>query len=144
VNIWRTTTIALIILAALLAAGCGGSADSDEAGVEDTITSYLSSIASGDGGTACEQLSGFEARSIFEEALIVLPELRATSCADALTELSGSLGGPEKDALEAAEVEQVKVDGDVATARIVGGTKTASLEKIDNRWVISGGITLSP
>ncbi|MFP5389564.1 MAG: hypothetical protein ACLGG5_09745 [Thermoleophilia bacterium] len=79
---------------------------------------------------------------MFEEALLQLPELQATSCADALTKLSGSLGAEEKDALESADVINVQIDGSGATAEVAGGTESVDLEKADDRWLISGGLAL--
>ena len=71
-----------------------------------------------------------------------LPELRATSCADALTKLAGSLGAEEKEALESAEIVNVKVDVNAATAEISGGTTVAHLEKSGDGWLIARGLAL--
>lgn len=134
---WMLAAV-LVVLAG--AVGCGGS--SDEEGVEDAVGTYLTSLATADGATACDQLTGPQARLMFEEALLQLPELQATSCADALTKLSGSLGAEEKDALESADVINVQIDGSSATAEVAGGTESVDLEKADDRWLISGGLAL--
>jgi len=128
------------ILVALTLSACGGGSD-DSGEVSDTVTSYLSALADGDGQKACDQLSSSEAAQIFQEATTVLPELRATGCADALSKLSESLGG-ERKALESVEVTNVKVNGDSATAEVVGGTTTVHLTKTDDTWLISGGLNL--
>jgi hypothetical protein len=138
----RAGALALLLGAALSLSACGGGGGGDDSSeVSDTITTYLSAIASGDGDEACEQLTSSEAAKVFQEATSALPELRATGCADALTKLSESIGG-ERKVLESAEVTDVKIDGDTATAGVVGGSATADLTKVDGTWLISGGIGL--
>jgi hypothetical protein len=131
----------LLIVAALLA-GCGASGTSDSNQVEDTVLGYLGDLADGDGQGACDRLSGEEARRLLEEVLRSVPELRATSCVDAIDKLAGSLGGEERKILEEAEIDRVEVHGDSASATVVGGTATARLTRIDGVWVITGGIRL--
>jgi hypothetical protein len=69
-----------------------------------------------------------------------IPELRATSCADALSKLAESLGGDGLAALRNAKVAHVDISGDTATARVEGGTATAQLVKRSGSWFISGGL----
>jgi len=133
-----------LVIVLALATGCGGSGGSDEADVEDTITTYFASLASGDGRQACAQLTGNVARSLLAEAMEFLPELRAVSCSDLAEKLSDSLGGAEQETLESIEVDTVRVNGDSATATIVGGTTAAQLTKEDGGWFISGGLRLAP
>lgn len=140
-SIARLAAIVGVVVA--LAAGCGGSG-SDEAEVEGTVRAYLQAFAAGNGEEACSQLTGAQARSLFAEAVILLPELRITSCSDAVQKLAGSLGGPEREALDGAQIDAVKIDGDTATATIKGATQTARLTRESDGWFISGGLELSP
>lgn len=132
--------IVTLVVGSLVLPGCGGG--SEEGAVGETIETYLSALARGDGQEACDQLTGSQARTMFEGAVVQLPELQATSCADALSKLSGSLGGEEKAALEDAEATNIEVHGDSASAEIVGGTNTATLAQVGDRWLISGGLSL--
>ncbi|MGE0065841.1 MAG: hypothetical protein AB7L91_17190 [Dehalococcoidia bacterium] len=134
--------LAALLIAAALLAGCGTSEGSDSSQVEGTVLGYLTDLAEGDGQGACDRLSGEEARRLLDEVLRKIPELRATSCVDAIDKLSDSLGGEERKILEEARIDRVEVDGGSATATIVGGTNTARLRKVDGVWVISGGIRL--
>ncbi len=134
--------VALLTVGLPTLAGCGG--DGDEAAVANTVETYLSALAKGDGQEACDQLTGSQARKVLEGFVVQLPELQATSCADALSKLSGSLGGEEKGGLEDAEATNVEIRGDSATAEVVGGTQTVSLTRTDGHWLISGGLNLTP
>ena len=134
--------VAVVLVSVFFISACGSSSDKDE--IAQTVQMYLAALANGDGAKACDQLTGQQARAVFEGMVLQLPELRATSCADALSKLSGSLGADEKAALGGAETTNVRVDGDSATAELVGGTKTVDLVNADGRWLISGGLSLTP
>jgi hypothetical protein len=141
------TVLSPLLIAGLLClmlsvAGCGSSAGSDTEKVEDAVLGYLTDFADGDGRDACTQLSGHEAILIFEEAVTEFPQLHASSCSDALTKLSGDLGGEEVEALEAAEIDHVDIHGDSASVTLVGGTTTARLTKAGDNWRITEGISL--
>ena len=138
----RSFCIALILSSAIALSACGGGGDSDN--VSQTLQTYLAALAQGNGKEACDQMTGDQARRMLQEAAAFLPELQPTSCADALSKLGGSLGGEETEALESAEVTNMKIDGDSATAELVGGTQTAKLTKNGDLWLISGGIGISP
>lgn len=131
---------AALLILLLFVAGCGG--ESEEDAVKKTLTTYLTALANGDGSEACDQTTGEQARAIFQDSLYRLPELRATSCADALSKLSGSLGADEKETIEDAEVTNVEIDGSSATAELVGGTEVVDLSKSGDGWLISGGLDL--
>jgi hypothetical protein len=55
---------AFLSIAALLLAGCGAGSDSEQ--VESTVRAYLDAFAEGDGGRACEELTG----EAFEEMYV--------------------------------------------------------------------------
>jgi len=121
------------VCAALL--GCGGS-DEDE--VRDTVRTYLTAFADGDGERTCEQLTD-DARSGFVDALIAqVPELPSTSCEAAVEALAGT--GADTSVLRDVELTEVTVDGDTATVRAKGGTADAELVKTDAGWRIDGGL----
>lgn len=142
----RKRICGVLLIVAMFLAACGMAGDEEQ--VSDTLKTYLSAVANGDGEKACDQLTGEEAGYIFAEAAYYLPELRAKSCADALSGLSASLGG-ERSKIEEAEVVYVNVHGDRATARVAsphhGPTgNVAEFTRVDGRWLISGGIGIIP
>lgn len=138
----RSLLVVLIAVLSVVGVSCGGA--SNEEKVADTLTTYLDALANGDGQEACDQLTGAQNRRILEGAVSFLPELASTSCADALTKLGEGIGADERELLNDAEIVNVEVDGDSATAQIDGGTGTAELEKPGDRWLISGGIGIEP
>jgi hypothetical protein len=135
----RWASLAAVALAVVVA-GCGGST-SDTAEVENTITTYLTGVAEGDGDGACSQLTGDENRKFWASEAEQLPELHLTGCADTVEKLSESIGASEKKMLEDAEVIDVKVEGDHATARLKGGDeRDIDLIEEEGDWLISGGL----
>ena len=123
-----------VVLLAAGAAGCGGSSDNGQ--ITNTVKTYLAAIANGNGTTACDQLTNGEAN----QALQAGASLGAVTCAQAVQDASGNLGGNGKQTLLNAHVINVQVTGNTATADLQGGTQTVQLTKIGGRWLISGGI----
>ena len=130
----------LSVAAALLMAACGGGEEaSDEKQVKETITTYFSSFAEGDGATACEQLSGAGQRELTQAIVSRLPEVNAIRCDEVVSELSGTIGPDEEATLRAVSVEAVQVRGNTATAQITGAAVEPTLIKADGRWLIDSG-----
>jgi hypothetical protein len=125
-------------LAALALPGCGGG--NNKSAAEKTVKDYLGSLADGDGEQACEKLTGDAKRQAVDYVASNVPELNATSCADALAKLSEQLGGDEASALKDAAVDSSTITGDSATVRMKGASSTAELRKVDGTWYISGGL----
>jgi hypothetical protein len=132
----RSAKLLIVAVFMALAAGCGG-ASSDTSQISSTLTTYLSAVADGNGRTACDQLTGEEARTVLD----VSASVGATSCVDAIDKSSQNLGSAEKQRLRGAKVMNVHVNGDRATADALGATQRAQLVKSGGRWLISGGIT---
>ena len=127
----------MLALLGALSAGCGGASDTDA--VRATIIGYLDALASGDGGRACDQLTGEQVRAVVSIAIEQVPELGALTCAEAVASLAEQLGADEKATLRDAEVFDVTIDGETATASIGTGVPIA-LRRADGRWLISSGI----
>lgn len=123
-----------------MVAGCGGSATSDQQQIAQTVQTYLHAAARGDGATACDQLTSHEAIEVFGHASEALPELQVSSCADAVSKVAGSLGG-SRARLQDGTVKVLSINGDEATAEVIGGTQHATLTKEAGHWLISGGLT---
>jgi hypothetical protein len=103
------------VLAALLV-GCGGdgSSGSDEEQIEATIKNYFAAFADGDGDKSCEQLTD-EARENLEKGLEGVGTGKCEDLPEAMKQLPDEQRNELKK-LKDAEVTDIKVTGDTATA----------------------------
>jgi hypothetical protein len=136
----------VIVLATLLvgafatfAAGCGG----DSASAEDTVSAAISGLSKGDSKKVCSQLTAAAEKKL----LVVLadnplgyPDIKAATCEEAITKLHAQLDKPTRAVLEDGEVDKAKVNGDKATVHVTGAGMTLDLQKISDRWMITGGL----
>ena len=109
---------------ALFAAGCGVGS-TDEGKVSETVTTYLTALAAGDYGAACEQLAGS-----------AKPE------GDCPSTLEASIAGISSDELsdDAEGRSGIEVDGDAATVTLESGT-TLELALVRGAWLVSSPYT---
>jgi len=134
----RAAVLVTLLLAALVA-GCGG----DSAKAEDTVTAAVSGLSKGDAKKVCAQLTvGAE-----KKLLVVLadnplgyPDIKAATCEEAITKLHSQLDKPTRAVLEDGEVDDAKVTGDKATVHVTGAGMTVDLQKISDKWMITGGL----
>ena len=131
--IGRALVLALGSGALLL--GCG---TNDQDRVSSTVKTYLAALADGDGGRACDQLTGQAQRDLVAGLLEKVPELAALSCPEAVQKIGALIGPDEKAMLTDAKI-RVTLDGDRAKAIPAGGTDTVDLVKTGSGWLISGG-----
>jgi hypothetical protein len=123
-------TTALLIVAALMLAGCGVGSGGPESKISETTDTYLRSLASGDATKACAQLTA-AARSKL-----------GTSCAAAMKTIATRVGGDSLD--EAAdEGSFISVDGSNGSATLKG-LNDARIGLVDSgsRWLIESGYAL--
>jgi hypothetical protein len=132
----RSSVLVSPLLAVALVAGCGGGS-SDEESVKESVRTYLSAFADGDGDRACDQLTGEAQRHAVDALRQQVPEFNATSCPDAIEAVSENIGEDEKSGLRDVEFQSVTIDGDRATARPVNATTDAELTKTDAGWLIT-------
>ncbi len=133
-------------LCVLVLAGCGGGSSapqSDAAKVKTTIGSYLAAQAAGDGTAACalltpagqRQLIGVVAKS--SKGLVTQP-----TCEDAVGLVRTAATPAQLTALEHADVSNVAVSGDRATADVSAGSGlpngSVTLVRAGSAWLISG------
>ena len=117
--------IALLALAlALFAAGCGDS-DSDQA--KSAVEDYLAAVTKGDGDKACSLITDQTKKNI---------EKGGRKCADTISALNKGPGRSVLQAFKDAKVENVKVNGDRATAdiKVKSLTQKTNLRKEDGKW----------
>ena len=105
---------------ALFAAGCGVGS-TDEGKISETVTKYLTALAVGDYGAACEQLAG-----------TAKPE------GDCPARVEASVAGvPPGELSDDAEGKAgIEVDGDAATVTLESGT-TLELALVRGAWLVS-------
>jgi hypothetical protein len=137
-------------IVAITVAGCGSSSKppkpalTEPQQVEHVLRSYLSAQTSGDGQTACALLTDSAQRQletvVLQAAKGLLPS--RPSCQEAVAAVKAFAPADLLAALSKAQIGQVQVQGDHATAEISGGTvfgkEHVSLERSDGTWKITG------
>lgn len=137
----RFVSVALLAVAALIAGGCGSS--SDESMAQDTVSTAVSGLAKGDAKTVCDQLTVPAQRRLLvllADNPLGFPDIKAANCLDAVTKLHAKLTQAQRDVLVDGEVEKAKVTGDKATVHVTGAGMTANLQKLNGKWMITGGL----
>lgn len=134
----RAAVLATLLVAAL-AAGCGG----DSANAEETVSAAISGLSEGDAGKVCAQLTAGAQKQL----LVVLadnplgyPDIKAANCQEAITKLHAALDEPTRAVLQDGEVDEAKVNGNKATVHVTGAGMTLDLQKISDKWMITGGL----
>jgi len=138
-------TVAAIV--AIAVAGCGSShkaTPSEQQQVEQVLRSYLRAQTSGDGQTACSLLTGAAQRQLETLVLQAGNGLLTTrpSCQDAVGLVRAVAGAKLLNALSKAQIAQVQVQGNDATAEIIDGAafgqQQVSLQRSGSTWQIAG------
>ena len=133
----RAAVVASLLIVALLA-GCGDSSPSPE----ETVSSAISGLAKGDEKKVCAQVSP-EGE---EKLLVVLRDnplnliVNASSCEEAIVKLHAKLSKAIRAAMEDGEVDDAKVTGDKAVVHVPGFGMDVELEKVAEKWQITGGL----
>jgi hypothetical protein len=136
----RFMSLALLAVAAVMTAGCGGS---DASKAQDTVSTAVSGLAKGDAKKVCGQLTVPAQRRLLvllADNPLGFPDIKATNCLDAITKLHAKLTPAQRNVLVDGEVEKAKVTGDKATVHVTGAGMTANLQKINGKWMITGGL----
>ena len=136
----RSASLAPLAVAALIAAGCG-SGDAGKA--QDTVSTAVSGLAKGDAKKVCDQLTVPAQRRLLvllADNPLGFPDIKATNCLDAVTKLHAKLTQAQRNVLVDGEVEKAKVTGNKATVHVTGAGMTANLQKINGKWMITGGL----
>jgi hypothetical protein len=124
----------LVVVLALLAAGCGGGS-----GPDDVVRDYFTAIVEQDGAAACDQLTE-ELRRDIEGA----PAAGASgrSCADVMELAAGLNPGLSAEDVEDLDIEvEEEEGGDEAVASLQnplsGRQETIDLVEVDGDWKIA-------
>jgi hypothetical protein len=140
-------TVAAIVAVAAAVGGCGSSPKptvSEPQQVEQVLHSYLHAQTHGDGQAACSLLTESAQHQlqtvVVQAAKGLLPS--RPSCQDAVGMVHAVAGAKLMNALASAQITQVRVQGDSATAEITGGTvfgrQQVTLQRSDGTWKIAG------
>lgn len=149
----RTPQLIAVLVAAgalTFAGGCGGGG-SDRDKATATVKDFLSAIADGDGGKACDQLTGPARRDFLDGT-------QTTDCGAAAKRVSDQLSDDEKQKLRDAKVTvdlkadlkrkaqgaspgdvsqlQAEANGNDAVAHVVGGNDVP-LSKVNGKFEIT-------
>jgi hypothetical protein len=127
----RAATLAATVL---VAAGCGGgdaSSQPDAAGT--AATAFAKAFGAGDGAKACDRLTSGAQAAFVKRVQVLTP---ARDCPTAIKRVHDAAGGQVTGAFSAAKVSDVKVKGEVATARLTaaGHSTVVRLEKQGEKW----------
>ena len=135
----RFAGLSVLLLIAFVVGACG---QDDAADAEATVSSAISGVAAGDAGKVCGKLTPAAEKKVLVELRHnpVGPDINAKTCEEALTKLHASLTKAQRAILVDGEVGDAKVKGDKATVRVIGVGMTADLQKIDGKWMITGGL----
>jgi hypothetical protein len=134
----RLASLTALLLVAPAISACG---HDDAADAEATVSSAISGIAAGDAGKVCSKLTPAAEKKV----LVALrnnpvgPNIKAKTCAEALTKLHASLTQAQRNVLVDGEVGDAKITGDTATVHVVGAGMDVELQKRHDTWVITGG-----
>jgi hypothetical protein len=99
------------------------------------IGSYLDAIADHDAVKACREMTAEAKR----EALSIGPKSVGSTCRSVVGSVAKLITEPEAKQLREAKVDHVRIEGETATASIVGAATTVRLSKSNGRWEIAGG-----
>jgi hypothetical protein len=138
----------LAAIASIAVAGCGSSHKptpiEQQQEVKQVLRSYLHAQTSGDAQTACSLLTDAAQRELETLVLHAGNGLLTTrpSCQDAVGLVRAVAGAKLLQALSTAQITQVQVQGNHATAEITDGTafgqQQVSLERSAGTWKIAG------
>jgi hypothetical protein len=140
----RVAGVAILLGAAVV--GCGGAhkpSGQPTQPVIQAVRSYLQAQTSGDGQTACALLSASGQEQLISLVMQEGKGLVTTkpSCVDAVMLIKAVAGRQIIAALEDAQVEDVQIMSDHATAQVVDGmafpSQQVSLQKVGGAWKIA-------
>jgi len=131
-------------LAIAVSACGGGHAVSAQQQVSAVLHSYLRAQAAGDGQAACALLTASGQQQLIALVVKEAKGLLSTrpSCQDAVGLIRAVAGAKLLDALSGAQVEQVQIHGQQASAIVADGLEfppqRVTLQKAGGAWKISG------
>lgn len=137
----RPLSVALLAVAALVAAGCGGAAKKEQA-PEDVVKTAVIALGKGDAQAVCDQLDGDAKRKLvagLRTGPQGLPKIVSTNCVDGVTKVFAKLPAPIRAQLVKGKVDKATITGDTAKVRVSLTTLRTELTRTGGKWLISGG-----
>jgi len=116
--------------AALLLGGCGGNHERNAGEPADAVNAYLTAVADNEGQQACDLLT--------VDARAQIAEVAGSSDCPALVDTFNTFLGGDAERLKSAEVKNVSVEGDTATAfvELEGKAVKVELQRVGDEWRI--------
>jgi hypothetical protein len=137
----RQTGVLAACIVAMLAAGCGSTDLGPQiAAVKKVEHTYLTAIATGDGATACSQLTSAQIQAVVQSGA----SIGAVSCPAAIHDFARTLKAAAQHQLETAQIVNPQVNGNAASVQLKGSTRTYTFAKVGGKWLISGGVSGAP
>jgi hypothetical protein len=124
--------IASLAVFGVMLAGCGGGESSERDKIDSTLHDYFTAFARGDSAKACGLLAVRAQEAAARAA-------RTTTCAAAFDRALKSPGVVRyRSRLGEAKVVEVKLNGNIATAKVqaIGQTTSVPLQKEGDAWKI--------
>ena len=131
----RSACLASLLVAALAAAGCGGSPSP-----EDVVSTAVSGLSKGDEQAVCDQLTAGAKRELLEQLADDPPlvdPIKAKTCEVGIAKFHAQLSQPIRAVLEDGEVDEAQVEGDVAIVHVTGAGIDVRLRKVGEEWKIA-------
>lgn len=122
----RAVIAVLVATLAVAVTGCGGQSDEEKA--KSAVEDYLEAVSKGDGNKACSLVTDATKKKIEQSA--------KRSCPQTFSSLNQGPGKAVLQAFKQAKVDNVKVNGDTATAdiKLKQLSQKTNLRKEDGDW----------
>lgn len=136
----RPIAAAVLCLALVPVAACGGSSASDEDQIKSTVSGFYTAFAEGKGDQAC----GYMSANAKEQLLKSTKALGVTTCAKGIEAAAGFLPAKLSNQIKKLTATDIKVDGDKATATPSPKITNAKLllVKEDGDWKLDTDTTV--
>jgi hypothetical protein len=125
--------LGILLAVVALLAGCGGAGNTDEDKIEATIKGYLAAFADHDGDKICSYLTDDARKAMLRR----VKSLASKPDCDTIASITTGIDQEELDRLKDAQVADIEVTGNTATARpTLAGEKAdeARLRRVGGEW----------
>jgi hypothetical protein len=124
----RLIALAVMIIAAITVAGCGGSSGSnDKDQISRVVVAWSQAFANGKGDVACRLMTNNAARHLVT---------RYGGCSATVRAAASSAGGPTDAQFRNIKVNSIRISGHQALVAIVGGVHPYLVVKRGGSWYV--------
>lgn len=126
------------LLGYVLVLGLAACGQNDEDKIRETVEAYFSALADGDGPAACDELTTNARTELVQ--LGAEAGVGTIDCEEIADDLSSLIGESDANTLRNAEITEIEINGDEATATVEGATAEPTLVKSGADWQIDSGL----